>query len=166
MNRSNYLLAAVGFFCAACDGREAEQCQSGHLDGGWAIVGEAPPPIDSIKHQLLDQPLIAGNELLRGGFVIDEEIGTGPQVRRWVFESMRRTVYNDCVGPEKVTFTQSFLVVRAEIVEGVVSRCSVQTRMTIGEAPTSVPSLQSSLPGPLDSDPEPCETPKMVRKAH
>ncbi|WP_148649656.1 hypothetical protein [Lysobacter antibioticus] len=147
----NRLLIFFLLCLGGCSMEQAGQCQPGSYDGAWQYSGRAAPSKDDVKKKLLGMNLRSAEEFLGPPY---GENASG--VVRWLFESERRLITRSCKHPDVVLYRQSLLIVDAELVGGVVVKCSVRVKGALSSQRKEVVEMLRAAAHPLDGAQETC----------
>jgi hypothetical protein len=128
------------------------KCIPGNYDGAWETDGKEAVLAEDIQRKLVGVNVSSANNFLEGSISSNDFFEDGKNYRTWVFESHKKLVQKDCVGPDKVTYRQEVMIVKALVDQSNIKSCSIVFRGSISEHIREINEIISSEPGPLDRE--------------
>ena len=110
----------------------SEICRPGHLDSPYIQIGKPAPQMSVVQNQFVGMSLPDANKLLGPHFTIDQNVKSNASVA-WVFEDRQILTERSCATADVVRHGQRFLLVKAQVVEGVVRSCVISSKVFIGK---------------------------------
>ena len=124
------------------------------VDGVWETIGIEPPNPEGIAEKLIgmDQQHLAS--------YLGAPYQSNSDEKLWIYERRRKAEDINCKSKAKITWTQSFLLVKAKVDrDGRVISCRLKIKQRLSSELLSRDKVAQAVPGPLDGDETLCVIP-------
>ena len=142
---NNQIIICAVLLIASCS--KTDECVPRTVDGAWETVGIKPPNPESIAENLI------GMDRQQLSSYLGAPYQSNSEEKLWIYERRRKAEDIDCKSKSKVTWMQSFFLVKAKTDrDGRAISCRLKIKQHLSSELLSRDKVAQMAPGPLDGD--------------